>query len=102
MDSRDGNGKYNCCLCCTAAYWEIFRLFLIDGIISLPVALSGFVILPDVPEISDPWYLNNEEIAFARKRMEYEGREPRGPYTKAKLKKIFSSWRIYALTVLYM
>ncbi|GMG02506.1 unnamed protein product [Aspergillus oryzae var. brunneus] len=31
------------------------RLFIVDGIISLPVALSGFVILPDVPEISNPW-----------------------------------------------
>ena len=31
-----------------------------DGIISLPVALSGFVLLPDVPEISNPWYLTKE------------------------------------------
>ena len=34
--------------------------------------------------------------------MEYEGREPRGPYTRAKLKKIFSSWHLYVLTILYM
>lgn len=36
------------------------RLFLVDGIISLPVALSGFFVLPDVPEISSPWYLNKQ------------------------------------------
>lgn len=36
---------------------NINRLFLIDGVISLPIALSGFFILPDVPEISSPWYL---------------------------------------------
>ncbi|EKV15709.1 hypothetical protein PDIG_13910 [Penicillium digitatum PHI26] len=35
-------------------------LFIIDGVISLPVAISGFFILPDVPEISDPWYLSKE------------------------------------------
>ncbi|KAJ5497553.1 Major facilitator superfamily domain general substrate transporter [Penicillium fimorum] len=29
-------------------------LFIIDGVISLPVAISGFFILPDVPEISKP------------------------------------------------
>jgi hypothetical protein len=36
------------------------RLFIVDGVISIPVALSGFFILPDVPEISDPWYLSKE------------------------------------------
>lgn len=38
----------------------MFRLFIIDGVISLPVAISGFFILPDVPEISNPWYLSKE------------------------------------------
>lgn len=33
---------------------------MIDGVISLPVALSGFFVLPDVPEISNPWYLSKE------------------------------------------
>jgi hypothetical protein len=36
------------------------RLFIIDGVISLPVAISGFFILPDVPEISNPWYLSEQ------------------------------------------
>lgn len=39
---------------------KLGRLFLIDGIISVPVALSGFFVLPDVPEISSPWYLSQE------------------------------------------
>ncbi|KAE8155316.1 pantothenate transporter [Aspergillus avenaceus] len=77
-------------------------LFIVDGIISIPVALSGFVILPDVPEISNPWYLSEEEIALSQKRMQLEGRKNREPYTKAKLKKIFTSWHIYLLTLLYI
>jgi hypothetical protein len=36
------------------------RLFIIDGVISLPVAISGFFVLPDVPEISNPWYLSEQ------------------------------------------
>lgn len=32
------------------------RLFIVDGIISLPVALSGFVVLPDLPETTRAWY----------------------------------------------
>ncbi|PLB54035.1 pantothenate transporter [Aspergillus steynii IBT 23096] len=77
-------------------------LFIVDGIISLPVALSGFFVLPDVPEISNPWYLSKDEVALSQKRMQLEGRQSRQPYTKAKLKKIFTSWHIYVLTLLYM
>lgn len=78
------------------------RLFIVDGIISLPIALAGFFILPDVPEISKPFYLTKEEVAYANKRMQLEGRKPREPYTKAKVMKILKSWHLYVLTLLYM
>lgn len=77
-------------------------LFVVDGIISLPIALAGYFILPDVPEISKPFYLTEKEVAFAVKRMQLEGREERQPYTRVKIKKILSSWHIYALTPLYV
>lgn len=77
-------------------------LFIVDGIISLPIALAGYWILPDVPEISKPFYLTKEEVAFAVKRMELEGRQKRQPYTKKKIWKIFTSWHIYALVLLYV
>ncbi|CAI7656051.1 unnamed protein product [Penicillium glandicola] len=64
-------------------------LFIIDGVISLPVAISGFFILPD-------------EVSLAQERMKLEGRQNREPYTKSKLKKIFTSWHIYLLTLLYI
>jgi hypothetical protein len=35
-----------------------FRLFIIDGVISLPIALAGFFVLPDVPEISRAFYFS--------------------------------------------
>ena len=77
-------------------------LFIVDGIISLPIALAGFFVLPDVPEISKPFYLTENEVAFAVERMKLEGRKERQPYTKAKILKILSSWHIYALTLLYV
>jgi hypothetical protein len=40
------------------------RLFVIDGVISLPVAISGFFVLPDVPEISSPWYLSKDVCSY--------------------------------------
>jgi hypothetical protein len=39
------------------------RLFIVDGIISLPIAIAGFFILPDVPEITKAWYLSEEVCA---------------------------------------
>ncbi|KAG9650711.1 putative MFS transporter Liz1/Seo1, partial [Aureobasidium melanogenum] len=77
-------------------------LFIVDGIISLPICLAGFIFLPDVPEISTAFYLTKEEIAFAKKRMQLEGRRERQPYTISKVRKIFSSWHIYMLTLLYI
>lgn len=77
-------------------------LFIINTVISLPIALLGFVFFPDVPEICRAFYLCKEEIELGKKRMEMEGRAQREPYTKAKFKKIFSSWHIYLLTLLYV
>lgn len=36
------------------------RLFIIDGVISLPIALAGYFILPDVPETSRAFYFSKE------------------------------------------
>ncbi|KAI9738406.1 MAG: hypothetical protein M1834_008909 [Cirrosporium novae-zelandiae] len=88
----DGNNGF--------AGWQ--WLFIIDGVISLPIAFAGYFVLPDLPEISRAFYFKKEEIAYGKKRMELEGRENRKPYTKAKFKKIFSSWHIYLLSLLYV
>ncbi|KAK6951769.1 hypothetical protein Daesc_006292 [Daldinia eschscholtzii] len=77
-------------------------LFIINTIISLPIAMAGFFFFPDVPEITRAWWLTKEEIVLANKRMQFEGRANRGKYTKATFKKIFTSWHIYALTLLYI
>lgn len=56
--SKGGNGKSMFEVKPTVTKRD--RLFVIDGVISLPVAISGFFILPDVPEIANPWYLTKE------------------------------------------
>ncbi|KAL2826748.1 pantothenate transporter [Aspergillus pseudoustus] len=77
-------------------------LFLIDGIISMPIAILGFFLLPDVPEIASPWYLSEQEVVLAQTRMKLEGRKEREPFSKAKLKKIFSSWHLPLLVPMYI
>ncbi|KAI0805909.1 MFS general substrate transporter [Xylaria sp. FL0064] len=77
-------------------------LFIVNTIISLPIAISGFFLFPDVPEITKAWWLTEEDIIMANKRMALEGRAKRGKYTKATFKRIFSSWHIYTLVLLYI
>ncbi|CAM1510673.1 Fc.00g010080.m01.CDS01 [Cosmosporella sp. VM-42] len=77
-------------------------LFIIDTVISLPIAVAGFFFLPDVPEITRAFYLTKDEIALAKRRMVLQGRATRAPFTKKKVVKIFSGWHIYALPLLYI
>ncbi|CAG9939974.1 unnamed protein product [Clonostachys rosea f. rosea IK726] len=77
-------------------------LFITNTVVSLPIAISGFFFLPDVPEITRAFYLTPEEVKLAKKRMQLEGRAQRSPFTKAKFIKIFSSWKIYLLTLIYV
>ncbi|GKT66377.1 major facilitator superfamily transporter [Colletotrichum tofieldiae] len=77
-------------------------LFIVNCVVSLPIAISGFFFMPDLPEITKAWYFTPEEIVLAQKRMQLEGRAQRAPYTKAKFIKIFSSWHIWTLVILYI
>ncbi|KJZ75433.1 hypothetical protein HIM_05129 [Hirsutella minnesotensis 3608] len=77
-------------------------LFIINTVISLPIAVLGFFFLPDVPENTRAWYFTPTEISLAQERMQADGRANRAPYTMAKVKKIFSSWHVYLLTLLYI
>jgi ACS family pantothenate transporter-like MFS transporter len=74
------------------------RLFVVDGCISMPIALLGYIILPDLPHNCRAFYLTPEERAFGQKRMQLEGRKEKAPFTKAKFKKIFSSWHLYLVS----
>ncbi|RYP86594.1 hypothetical protein DL770_004893 [Monosporascus sp. CRB-9-2] len=51
------------------------------------------VLLPArLPEITKAWYFAPAEVEPAKRLMELEGRASRVPYTRAKFRRIFSSW----------
>jgi hypothetical protein len=56
--TKVGNGMIGVCYLCPITA-NGSRLFIVDGVISLPIALVGFWMIPDVPEISKPWYLTD-------------------------------------------
>ncbi|CCM02774.1 uncharacterized protein FIBRA_04882 [Fibroporia radiculosa] len=89
------NGKYG------LAGWK--WLFIIDGIITVPIAFLGFLIMPDLPSNTPAGYLYTEdEIQLARRRMEEIGRKPPSRYTKKKIIGFFSTWHVYLCTLLYV
>ncbi|KAG0650221.1 MFS transporter [Hyphodiscus hymeniophilus] len=76
-------------------------LFIIDGVISLPIAFASFWFLPDTPETNRRNLFSQAEIELAQRRMVAEGRKLRTPYTVAKVKKILTSWHIWLFSILY-
>lgn len=65
-------------------------LFIIDGIITLPVALYGFIVFPDTPSRTTAFYLSENERALAVSRVPVI--EEQSPVTLRFLKKVLLSW----------
>ncbi|KAI5481213.1 MFS general substrate transporter [Pseudohyphozyma bogoriensis] len=83
-------------------------LFIVDAIITLPIAAAGFVFLPNLPWAAKPtFWLSASEIELSRARMKSFKRHEAAPWTKAsqaraKVKRLFSGWHIYVLPILYV
>ncbi|OBT43997.1 hypothetical protein VE00_05695 [Pseudogymnoascus sp. WSF 3629] len=77
-------------------------LFIMDGVISIPIAIAGFWLLPDYPHNTRAFYLNDKDRAMAQKRMADVGRAPKGTLGWNIVKRLFGRWHIYPLTLLYI
>ncbi|KAK0440166.1 MFS general substrate transporter [Armillaria borealis] len=78
-------------------------LFIIDGIITVPIGLFGFLVMPDLPHSTRAGFIYTEkELAMARKRMDLIGRKPPSKFTKAKVMGFFNTWHLYVLVILFV
>ncbi|KAG7451448.1 MFS general substrate transporter [Guyanagaster necrorhizus] len=78
-------------------------LFIIDGIITIPIALLGYLIMPDLPHNTKPSIFYTEhQLLLARKRMDEIGRKPPTKFTKTKVLGFFKTWHLYTLVPLYV
>ncbi|PSR93863.1 major facilitator superfamily domain-containing protein [Coniella lustricola] len=77
-------------------------LFIMDGLISLPICLAGYFLIPDLPENSRAFYLKEEDKVLAQKRMNEIGRAPRRKLGWSILKRVFQRWHVWLLAVLYI
>lgn len=78
-------------------------LFIICGVISLPVGVLGFFFNPDFPENTRAFYLSPAEAAFARKRLLDDGYQPLGAavWNRTKLLRILGTWQFWVLGTSY-
>ncbi|KAI3037443.1 hypothetical protein CBS147352_11010 [Aspergillus niger] len=78
-------------------------LFIIDGIITLPLALAGYLFFPNLPQNGKKtWWITNEEHILSVNRMQAIGRAGKEPWSMAKLKRILRSWHTYLLPMIYI
>ncbi|KAF2656229.1 MFS general substrate transporter [Lophiostoma macrostomum CBS 122681] len=78
-------------------------LFIVDGIITLPLALLGYCFLPNLPHDGKrTWWITEEERQLSVTRMKVVGRAGRESWTKAKIRRLVTSWHFYLLPLLYV
>ncbi|CZR66881.1 related to transporter protein [Phialocephala subalpina] len=77
-------------------------LFIIDGIITIPIAFIGFTVFPGIPSSPKPFYFKNREIELARKRMRDNRTAPAGPITLDVFKRSAKRWHIWVFMLAYI
>ncbi|KAK3061929.1 hypothetical protein LTS18_005158 [Coniosporium uncinatum] len=75
-------------------------LFIIDGIITFPVALYGFLLFPDTPHKTHAPYLSAAEQTLAKSRVP-DVPAPK-PLSWAFLKRVWTSWQWYGFVMLWI
>jgi ACS family pantothenate transporter-like MFS transporter len=78
-------------------------LFIICGVISLPIAFIGYALYPDFPETTKAWYITEKEAQFARDRLVKEGLTPLGAsqWDRTKILRIARQWQFWLLPIGY-
>ncbi|SMQ48375.1 unnamed protein product [Zymoseptoria tritici ST99CH_3D1] len=77
-------------------------LFVMDGVISLPIALWGFFGLPDTPHNTRAFYLNKEHVRYGIQRIERLGHVAQERLTWAKAKAVYCRRDIWLFVFPYV
>ena len=77
-------------------------LFIMDGVISIPIALWGIFGIPDLPHTTKAFYLNADDRKYGIERIEKLGQEPPVKLTREIIKKVYLNWKIWAFVFPYV
>ncbi|KAH7259818.1 hypothetical protein NW759_002729 [Fusarium solani] len=77
-------------------------VFIVDGVISLPIAIAGFFLFPGLPTSPRIWWLKEEEQKLAIARMQDDGVRKSSKIGKRMLKRVFTHWHFYFAVATYV
>lgn len=77
-------------------------LFIIDGCISLPIGLLGFLMFPGMPTSKKPFWMTAAEHELGKKRMKSVGIEEPKKISMQMLKRLFTHWHWYVGVLAYV
>ncbi|KAF5019159.1 hypothetical protein F66182_8838 [Fusarium sp. NRRL 66182] len=75
-------------------------LFIIDGLITIPIAIYGFLLFPDTPHTTTAFYLSEDEKALAISRVPPAEERPR--LTPGYGKMVLTSWFWWGFVILWI
>ncbi|KAM0418798.1 hypothetical protein ACHAPT_012308 [Fusarium lateritium] len=78
------------------------RLFIIDGVISMPISIAGFFMFPGLPTSPKVWWLTEAEQKLAQARMGEDGVKESKKIGKRMLKRVFTHWHFYVAIFTYI
>ncbi|KAL4964469.1 major facilitator superfamily domain-containing protein [Aspergillus stella-maris] len=76
-------------------------LFILDAIISVPVALWGFFGLPDTPHTTRAFYWSAEHIKYGIDRIEKFGHREQVRFTWKEAKRVYLRWELWVFVATY-
>ncbi|KAI0033790.1 MFS general substrate transporter [Vararia minispora EC-137] len=76
-------------------------LFIIDGIITMPIALYGFFVFPDVPATTKAFYLTEEERLLSSDRLQDVVDTTKHALSWNLVRRVLSRWRWYGCSLLF-
>ncbi|OHE93855.1 pantothenate transporter liz1 [Colletotrichum orchidophilum] len=76
-------------------------LFIMDAIISFPIAIWGFFGLPDLPHNTKAFYWSAEHVKYGIDRIENFGQKAQQKLTWKEAKRIYLGWEIWVFVVPY-
>lgn len=74
-------------------------LFIIDFIITVPIALYGLLCFPDTPETCKAFYFSEEELSLAKSRLK---QRPHTKFDWSIMKRVLGRWHWYLFSFLWV
>lgn len=79
-------------------------MFVIDAVISTPIAFYTLFVDPNTPSTTTAFYFNDtdKKVALERRRRIGAQLNTREPYTWPKIKSFFNTWHVYVFPILFL